>query len=287
MLRDAIYGLAVGDALGVPYEFNKRGTFFCTDMKGHGTYNQPAGTWSDDTSMALATCEAIKRAGTENIDPLLLETMNNFVRWYKFGDFTPFGHCFDIGNATRLAIDLFYYGELSLIPDCELSLINHEITDKWTQGNGALMRIIPLAYIDCSDEDIKKFAHLTHMHSNVDDCCINYIHIARLLEERYSIRTAIEEVMGREYVEKLISKNINEIGSSGWVMHTFDAAMYCLLTTQSYREAVIKAVNLGDDTDTTAAVTGALAGIHYCYIDIPYNWLNLLKNKNLINSCLF
>lgn len=279
MLKDAIYGLAVADALGVPYEFNERGTFTCKDMKGHGTYNQPAGTWSDDTSMTLATCAAIKKIGIEKTYPLLLATMNNFVKWYKKGMFTPFGRCFDIGNTTKFAIERFYY-------DC-LPPIDCGVTGEWAQGNGALMRIIPLAYVDCSDDVIKKFVHLTHIHKNVDKYCIDYINIARLLEQRYSINTAIEEVMGKDYIEKLISKNIDEIESSGWVKHTFDAAMYCLLTTQNYREAVTKAVNLGDDTDTTAAVTGALAGIHYGYDAIPYSWKRLLKNKNLINSCLF
>lgn len=278
MLKDAIYGLAVGDALGVPYEFRERGTFICDDMTGHGTYNQPVGTWSDDTSMTLATCAAIKKIGVEKTYPLLLATMNNFIRWYTKGMFTPFGRCFDIGNTTRFAIERF-------CRDC-LSPIDCGVTGEWAQGNGALMRIIPLAYIDCSDDTIKKFVHLTHIHENVDKCCIDYINIARLLEQRYSINTAIEEVMGKDYIEKLTSKNIHEIKSSGWVKHTFDAAIYCLLTTRNYREAVIKAVNLGDDTDTTAAVTGALAGIHYGCNTIPYRWKKLLKNKDLINSCL-
>ena len=99
-LKSAIYGLAVGDALGVPYEFKFRGAFECTDMIGYGTHNQPEGTWSDDTNMALATCASIKACGRVDVDDI----RDRFRRWLKEGVYTPFGEVFDCGNTCAAAI---------------------------------------------------------------------------------------------------------------------------------------------------------------------------------------
>ena len=99
-IYNGIMGLVVGDALGVPYEFKARGTFDAEDMVGYGTYNQPPGTWSDDSSMTLATVESLVDRG--GID--LNDIMENFAKWYFNANFTPWGKVFDVGNGTRSAI---------------------------------------------------------------------------------------------------------------------------------------------------------------------------------------
>lgn len=157
-LRDAIYGFAVADALGVPYEFKQRGSFKCTDMVGYGTWHQPKETWSDDTSMTLATCKSIK----ENKKIHLEDILERFQQWYQKGKYTAHNEVFDIGGTTRYALVAGEPGR--------------EIT---SNGNGSLMRIIPLAFIDCTIEEIKAVSNLTHAHDISTTACIIYVTIAK------------------------------------------------------------------------------------------------------------
>ncbi len=254
-LRDAIYGFAVGDALGVPYEFIKRGIFTCTDMIGFGTWNQEVGTWSDDTSMTLATCKSIKDKGYIDINDI----QNNFKKWLFEEKFTANGKTFDVGGTTHEALSLGY-----------------GLDDYYSNGNGSLMRILPLAFTDASDEEIRKVSAITHAHEISMSACVNYVHIARDL------------LNNKPYInEELKNKSEDEIQSTGFVLNTLEASLWCILNSNSYKKAVLKAVNLGDDTDTTAAVTGGLAGIIYGYESIPKEWIQKLKNKKLIEECLF
>ena len=131
-LRDCIYGLAVGDALGVPYEFRPRDTFECTDMIGYGTHGQPAGTWSDDTSMTLATCDSIRELG--HIDAS--DMRDKFVGWIARGEYTIDG-VFDYGGTTARALHTGKGG-----------------SGERDNGNGSLMRIAPLAFVDATDDEI-------------------------------------------------------------------------------------------------------------------------------------
>lgn len=159
-LRSAIYGFAIGDALGVPYEFKERHTYNCTDMIGHGTWNQEAGTWADDTSLTLATAMSIKDMGL--ID--LKDIRKNFEAWLYEDKFTANGEVFDVGGTTRGAIEL-----------------GHGLDGFHYNGNGSLMRILPLAFTDASDEDIANVSAITHAHEISKNACIEYIHIARKL----------------------------------------------------------------------------------------------------------
>lgn len=251
-LRDAIYGFAVADALGVPFEFKERGSFCCKDMVGFGTWNKEAGTWSDDTSMTLATCKSIKDKGYIDIDDI----RKNFKEWLFNGEFTADGEVFDVGTTTREALQL-----------------NRGLSDFYSNGNGSLMRILPIAFIDASDEKIEEVSRITHAHEISRKACVDYVHIARKL------------ISGEKL--KLENKSMDEVKSTGFVLHTLDASLWCILNTDNYKDAVLKAVNLGDDTDTTAAVTGGLAGIIYGYNAIPREWIEKLKNKKLIEDCLF
>lgn len=251
-LRDAIYGFAIGDALGVPFEFKERGSFKCTDMVGFGTWNQEPGTWSDDTSMTLATCKSIKDKACIDI----VDIRKNFENWLYKDEFTANGETFDVGNTTREAISLGY-----------------GLNDYYSNGNGSLMRILPLAFTKATDDEIRKVSAITHAHEISENACIEYVDIARKL------------IAGEKI--NFQNKEEDKIESSGFVLHTLEVSVWCIFNSNSYKDAVLKAVNLGDDTDTTAAVTGGLAGIIYGYDSIPKDWIEKLKNKELIEECLF
>lgn len=268
-LRDAIYGLAVADAIGVPYEFKERGTFKCTDMTGYGTWNQPKGTWSDDTSMTLATCKSIK--DKQKIDTE--DMMKKFKSWYFEAEFTPHNEVFDIGGTTQYAISTGY-----------------GVNDINANGNGSLMRILPLAFTDCTKEEIIKVSSLTHAHEWSTMACVIYVEIARKLIQGEKINEILQNLDANEPYNRLA--NIHElkeesINSSGFVVDTLEACLWCVATTNNYTDCVLKAVNLGSDTDTVAAVAGGLAGIIYGFNNIPKKWIEELVCKEFIEGCLF
>ena len=268
-LKAAVYGLAVADALGVPYEFLTRGSFKTVEMTGYGSHQQPAGTWSDDTSLVLATCDSIREKG--KIDPA--DMRQRFKNWLFEGAYTPDGLTFDVGNATREALTR-----------------GHGLTDEYYNGNGSLMRILPLAFTEASPSDIESVSSITHAHATSVEACQLYVDIARRLlkgQQLSEILSDIETSKTYARLQTLAELTEDDIRSSGYVVDTLEAALWCLLTSTSYPETVLKAVNLGDDTDTVAAVAGGLAGIIYGLEGIPDNWLAQLRNKELLESCLF
>lgn len=275
-IYDAIMGLVVGDALGVPVEFKARDTFHVDDMIGYGTYNQPPGTWSDDSSLTLATMESIVRKG--EIDPA--DMMNNFsVEWYYKGEFTPYGKVFDIGGTTEAAIRRFHCGIEPL--KCGLNHYKHN-------GNGSLMRILPLALFPSSMGDINNVSSLTHSHEISKRACRTYVAIAEQLLKGAPLRDVIDypiEWKDFERIPKIYKLNRDEIRSSGYVVDTLEAALWCVYNTNTYRDCVLEAVNLGGDTDTIAAVAGGLAGIIYgCGGEsgIPDKWIAQIARKDWI-----
>jgi ADP-ribosylglycohydrolase len=258
-LADAVYGEAVGDALGVPFEFLGRGSFTCEDMVGYGSHNKPAGTWSDDTSMTLALCDSIRALGRIDTEDI----RRRFCAWYRRGKYTVDG-TFDVGSATRRSLEL-----------------GHGVSGNRDNGNGSLMRTVPLAFTDASDDEIRAVSAITHAHHVSTDACVAMVHIARRLVAGEEKHDAVGKYASLADCEE------NEIGSSGFVKDTFKASIWCLLTTNSYKDCVLRAVNLGEDTDTTAAVAGALAGILYGRDAIPAEWMDTLRGKKIIESCLF
>ena len=225
-------------------------------MVGHGSHNQPAGTWSDDTSMALAICDSYRELGCIDVDDI----RGRFVRWYREGAYTVDG-LFDIGNATREALER-----------------GRGLAGEWDNGNGSLMRTVPLAFTDATDDEVRAVSAITHAHPTSTEACVAMVHIARNLIAGASPADVAGDVAWRP---------VDEIRSGGFVRDTFDAALWCLATTTSYAECALAAVNLGDDTDTTAAVAGALAGIVYGIEGIPDEWLDTLRGKDVIEGCLF
>lgn len=266
-LKDAIYGLAVGDALGVPFEFKNRGEFECTDMVGYGTHNQPEGTGSDDTSMTLATCMSIKNNENINVEDIRRE----FEKWLLHNKYTPFNKVFDCGDTC--------YRAIHNKKGCE---------DKWSNGNGSLMRIIPLAFVkDVTDKIIEDVSAITHAHYISKIICIKYVHIAINLINGMTVKESVEKETSKDFLLSLIESDDQDIISGGYVVDSFKASLWCLLNTDSYKDCVLKAVNLGSDTDTTAAIAGGLAGIIYGYDNIPKEWIKKLQRKDLIEECLF
>lgn len=278
---DGIMGLVVGDALGVPYEFKERDSFKCDDMVGYGTYNQPKGTWSDDSSMTLATLESIGRLGY--IEPSNI--MHNFYDWLYNGEFTPDGEVFDVGKTTEVAISRFR--RCVPLNECGLRTVNNN-------GNGALMRILPFAFIKCDNQDVIDVASLTHAHFISLEGCLIYIDIAKNLLAGIPLDVAVANTPIRLYeydrLVKLEHLSREEIKSTGYVVDTLEAALWCLLHTNNYKDAVLTAVNLGGDTDTIAAVAGGLAGIIYgCggKNGIPLEWIEQIPRLKWIKGLCY
>lgn len=292
-----ILGLAIGDALGVPVEFSARETlqrFPVVDMRAFGVHHQPRGTWSDDSSMAF--CIAASLIEKKEID--LTDIADRFCRWYTHNYMTPHGNVFDIGNTTQYAINRLLRGTLPQQSGDK---------DEDANGNGSLMRTLPLVYalkneeITTRFEQVKAVSAITHAHIRSVISCFYYIEFAlQLLEGKdkfdiyRNLQTLVSDILEKNNLNKeknkfkrLLEEDINEleedsIRSSGYVLHTLEASIWCLLTSNDYAETVLKAVNLGSDTDTTGAVVGGLAGILYGEEGIPDEWKEqLVKSEEI------
>lgn len=293
----ALWGSVVGDAMGVPVEFLTREEVHSDPvigMRGFGTFKLPAGSWSDDSSLLLCTADSLVHGFNLN------DMATRFVKWYSEGLWTPYGKAFDIGNATRAAISRLKRG---ITP--ELAGGDSE----GDNGNGSLMRIIPVAVrfhkmgIDDYISRVHAVSSITHRHSRSLMACGIYCLIARNLFEGKSpmeaYHEAIDKASGlydkdpfrmelhyfrRVFGGKIASLPEDTIKSSGYVIDTLEASIWCLLTSGSYSEAVLKAVNLGYDTDTTGCVTGGLAGILYGYSGIPGEWVDAIARRDDIDK---
>lgn len=310
--KAAVFGLVVGDALGVPAEFKSRTEMKVhpvTDMMGYGTHQQPAGTWSDDSSMVIATIEWLGEMQDKEPDYALL--MNKFSNWLMYGDYTPYGETFDCGISTSRAI--INYGKGTNPLQCGGQ------TD-WDNGNGSLMRILPAALWcskDLANEEmigedfIYDMSALTHGHLRSKMGCLIYSKLVadmpfcqggdkiKLVEKsmlackKYFDSMDDEEVAHEKEkyarlldIEAFQQLDENEIKSSGYVVDTLEAAIWCFLNTDTYRDCVLKAVNLGEDTDTVGAVAGGLAGLYYGIEEIPEEWMNILPKKAWITELI-
>ena len=302
-LKGMLYGGIVGDILGVPFEFKDMGTFNCTDMVGYGTHNQPVGTWSDDTSMTLATIDNIIQKGTES------DLMFKFLEFRNNGKYTPHGKVFDIGGTIVNAIDEFEYNISNGMNDVS----NCGQDGEYDNGNGALMRISPvITLLDKYDPSksfdlINKYTSLTHSHPKSVIASIIYLELLQQLLD-YNKLESIENVfkitqkmyfpiLPFKYVNelstyndffnmKLLDKQYSELKSSGYVVDTLFSAIWCFYYSNSFEDAVLKAVNLGGDTDTIASITGSLAGIYYGYDSIPKEWINKIVKKDYIDTLI-
>jgi ADP-ribosyl-[dinitrogen reductase] hydrolase len=289
-LKGGIIGSAVGDALGVPVEFKSRSYLMqnpVTEMIGQGTYNQLPGTWSDDSSMTFCTMESL----CNGYD--LKNIADNFVKWRYESFWTPYGIVFDIGISTANAIVKYKNSQ-----DPKKSGNYNERSN----GNGSLMRILPLAFYFKDETTSKRFqaikdvSSITHSHIRSVIACFIYVELAIQLLNGMDKFSAYKKTIqiAKDYLnnthlshyelrhfDKVLSGSIqsldqNSISSSGYVLDSLEASIWVLLTTNSFKDAVLKAVNLGTDSDTTAAITGGIAGIHYGFEAIPETWVNKL-----------
>ncbi len=297
IVKDAIFGLAVADALGVPVEFEPREKLQknpVDKMLGFGSHAVPKGTWSDDTSMVLCTLNSIAQKG--KID--LVDNILEFSKWAEDGYMTPHGEMFDIGRTTLAA--LRNYWKKKAVYTCGGK-------SDYDNGNGSLMRILPVSlynfFKNVSEEESIQNVHevsaLTHAHERSLIACGIYDFIVKELiksPEKASVNIALKKAQkyyadykeikryDRIFDDDFINTNINQIKSSGYVVDTLEAAIWCLLNTDNYKDCVLKAVNLGEDTDTVGAVAGGLGGILYGYDSIPEEWINVLVKRDMISK---
>ena len=293
-LFGGIFGFCVGDMLGVPVEFStrqQRNEDSVNELRAYGTYHQPFGAWSDDTSLMLCLMDAMIE--NNSLDRL----SKNMIGFYQKGMFTPNGVVFDIGNSTAGAIQRMIDG---VHPTRCGGVTNMD------NGNGSLMRILPLAFAchifkDCEFiKLIEDVSSLTHAHPRSKLACIIYVHFASQLFAGMGKSEALDDSIRfvNEYCKpayasefrsyaSVLNKKVTEldresIPSSGYVVDTLEAVFWSFLNTTSYREAVLTAVNLGGDTDTIAALVGGLAGIYYGFSSIPSNWVqNIIKKHEI------
>ncbi len=303
LIFDGMYGLAVADALGVPYETETLESMRrnpCVDMIGFRHHNQPSGSWSDDTSMSLCVADSLSRGYD------LTDMMKRFSRWRGGSEYTAAGKTFDVGRTCRRAISRFWDGYPAEY--CGDSTIGGN-------GNGALMRTFPIALYQCVNfhgERLSEFllpihevSRLTHAHEIGLICCGMFsLTLKELLAEGRNHRlldaaqTAYHEGMETygsmdgdfkthlalfTEPEVLTQITADELPSWGYALNTWNIALWSLLTTDNYRDCVLKAINVGGDTDTNGAVSGALAGVVYGKDSIPADWLGTLLNKELID----
>ena len=300
IVRGMLLGLATGDALGVPVEFEWRHNLKVKPVLGMregGSWGQPAGTWSDDTSMTIAAMESIARLKRINWQDI----MENFLRWYEHDEFTANGVCFDIGTTTRAALVRFLR---NLLPADKCGA-----TDLRSNGNGSLMRILPATLyvygthgkISADElETIHQFSALTHGHIISQMACGIYSLIAAQILNGEAFPDAFrlgmndaKNIYGTnadfENFARLCDENFaalpeEKISTSGYVVDTLEASLWCMLNTADYKSVVLKAVNLGRDTDTTGAVAGGLAGLLYGVESIPAQWLETLKRRDYLEK---
>lgn len=160
-----------------------------------------------------------------------------------------------------------------------------------SNGNGSLMRIAPLALTDATDDEIRAVSAITHAHPVSMEACVFFVHVLRDLLEDEWIEEAIERNIPDDdhfaFLKGIQDASREDIRSTGYVLDTLGAALWCACNTDSYEECVLAAVNLGDDSDTTACVAGVLAGAFYGFDYIPSKWMEQLRGKEAIDACLF
>ncbi len=288
----ALLGLAAGDAVGTTVEFKPRGTFPpVTDMTGGGPFDLAPGEWTDDTSMAL--CLAQSLLGQQGFDPI--DQLKKYLAWRDEGYLSSNGRCFDIGTTINGAIGRFV---ISGEPWCGP-------TDPRTAGNGSIMRLapVPMFYFSTPAEALEKCAlssKTTHGAPVAIDACrylgalllgaLAGVPKKDLLANHYSpvsgyweqqpLVPEISIIAAGSFLQKTEA----EIRGSGYAAHTLEAALWCFAHTDTFMDGCLKTVNLGEDSDTTAAVYGQLAGAYYGEDSIPKSWRQKLAKNYLIEQ---
>lgn len=307
---NGMMGLVLGDVLGMPVQFLERDELKknpVTTIKGYGTYNMPPGTWSDDSSMALATLDSIREKSGIDYDDI----MERFESWTVDGEYTPAGIAFDQGLTCMQAI-----GKYAIDKDYKTC----GKTGERANGNGALMRVMPACLyvyekvlakeweLKQALECVHQISALTHNHLRSKMACgIYYFMVSSILDGNGTLMDRLQKGMDDavefykkdilNYVELTYYNRLfdlgefakckeDEIKSSGYVVDSLEAAIWSLITTNSVEEALLRAVNLGDDTDTVGAIAGGLACLYYGYDSAPKEWREqIIKEQEIIALC--
>lgn len=299
-VESGIIGFIIGDTMGVPVEFNSREKLLLnpvTEMLEYGTHNMPKGCWSDDTSMTLATMDSIIKCKEINTNDMA----DRFIKWYRNGEYTATGIMFDIGTTTQQALVKYQRG-IDIASKCGGER-------EYDNGNGSLMRMLPIAYYcylkGLEDTEIlkivKEVSSITHRHQISILGCYIYVRLAMELLKGKELLQAYQEIKKLDYsyftedtiykYERILNNDIalysiNDISSNGYVITTLEAVIWSLINSKSFNETIIKAINLGEDTDTVGACVGGLAGIYYGIENINQKWKdNILRYDYIINIC--
>lgn len=297
---DGIIGFAVGDAMGVPVEFVQREKLLqapLVNMVGGGSHGMPKGSWSDDTSMTLATIDAIIETNEINLQAIA----DNFIEWFRKAKYTPTNKVFDIGRTT-----------LQALAKVELKTCSPEMaggTGEYDNGNGSLMRILPIVYWcyakKYNKEEIynvvKSVSSITHRHEVSIMGCYIYVLFAIEILKGKSFKDALKIIKKEKYSMfscecikrydrilkgELKKYKLEDISSQGYIVSTLESVLWVLLNTDSYNQAIIGAINLGNDTDTVGACVGGIAGIKYGFESINDEWKKtLIKYDYIVEMC--
>ena len=291
----AIIGHAVGDAMGFPTEFSKREELLknpVIEMIDSTDIGQPAGSWSDDTAMDIATIDSFIQKKYFDYKDI----MDKWVKWISKSEYTPTGVAFDIGRTCLKAIKKFCNGTAPL--QCGSTSINEN-------GNGSLMRILPVALYAYSkkldDISIHKLTNevssLTHAHEVSRLGCYIYVQFIICLLKGNTKQEAYKHIQYLDYSaydmhslklykrildEQIEVQRLDQIKSTGYIVDTLESAMWIFMNAEHYKEAIIASTNIGGDTDTIGAIVGSMAGIYYGFEDIPSSWLDKLQRKDYL-----
>lgn len=282
--RGCLTGLAVGDALGTTVEFQPPGSFApITDMTGGGPFNLQPGQWTDDTAMALCLATSLVERG--GFDPY--DQMRRYVRWYREGYFSATGQCFDIGNTVRAALERFEHSGEPMAGS----------TDPRSAGNGGLMRLAPVAMAwALQAPETSHFAaeatRTTHAAEEALDASrlfATQLRHALNGEDKHIILVGHRARISAPAIVEIAKGDVAgwdpaTIAGTGYVVDSLRAALWCFATTEDFASAVLKAANLGDDADTTAAICGQLAGAYYGVQGIPQHWREKIAMADTINA---
>lgn len=291
----AIIGHAVGDAMGFPTEFSKREELLknpVLEMIDSPDVGQPAGSWSDDTAMEIATIDSFIHKKCFDYKDI----MDRWVQWISESEYTPTGVIFDIGRTCLKAIKKYCNGTEPL--RCGSTSINEN-------GNGSLMRILPVALYaytrNLDDISIQRLtdemSSLTHAHEVSRLGCYIYVRFIICLLKGYTKEEVYKYIQSLDYSSySLDSINlytrilnatikdqaIDSIKSTGYIVDTLECALWIFMNAMDYKESIIASTNIGGDTDTIGAIVGSISGIYYGFESIPSKWLDKLQRKEYI-----
>lgn len=289
--QGCLLGLAVGDALGTTLEFSARDSYqHLIDMVGGGPFQLKAGQWTDDTSMALCLGESL--FACNGFDPK--DQLKRYIQWMDYGHNSSTGICFDIGYTTQSALENFKNNPDNDYPGG---------TSERSAGNGSLMRLAPIPlfygpgkYSDPSQAILYGGLSSKTTHSEIrciDSCrffaCLVYHAIATSLPKIDLLKKALSDIPKPLHgeVESIarrswLNKERDAISSSGYVINSLEAALWCFWNTDNFRDGALLAANLGDDADTVAAIYGQIGGAYYGITSIPKGWLAKLYMQDRI-----